>query len=268
VASSKNTAFGSVSKTRAKAMRCCSPGESDHGGEDYAELHDMDATDVGELTEDDRECLDDLGQYLVAADAWNRFGIWLLHKHFEPEPGEVFVEHVVSDPRGTQTRPIARSSFEAQELSPTAIRFDTSVDSGLGVVGMEFAEPGAFAGVSPLSDEDEAVLEGLAQRLAVHDKIERFGVRLLRDPLAPLSGRDAVGDLQQRQAHASVCRHPAPCHAMPMQTTIETNWRFRVVEGEAAPIVMVECTAGCQPVGEGHDIAHAHQGESEDFGND
>ena len=34
----------------------------DHGVEDYEALRDMDATDVGELREDDRACLEELGQ--------------------------------------------------------------------------------------------------------------------------------------------------------------------------------------------------------------
>jgi hypothetical protein len=64
----------------------------DHGVDDYAKLPHMDTTDVGVLGEDDRACLEELGQYLAATDAWPRFGVWLLHKHFEPAPGEVFVE--------------------------------------------------------------------------------------------------------------------------------------------------------------------------------
>ena len=53
----------------------------DHGVEDYEALRHMDTTDVGELSDDDRACLEELGQYLVSTDAWRRFGIWLLHKH-------------------------------------------------------------------------------------------------------------------------------------------------------------------------------------------
>jgi hypothetical protein len=236
----------------------------DHDVEDYAELRDMDATDVGELAEGDRACLDELGQYLVAADAWQRFGIWLLHKHFEPAPGEVFVERAIREPRGTETTPVQRSAFA--ELSTTAIRFDNSVGSGVGVIGMEFAQPADFAEVSPLNGEDEVVLAGLAQRLQAHGKTERFGVRLLRDPLG-LSEQEMlseVSDSARRTLHCTVKERGA----MPKHTTIETNWRWRVVQGESAPAVMVECTVGCQPVGEGHDIAHAHSQEGGDFGND
>ena len=72
------------------------------------------ATDVGELGEDDRACLEELGQYLVFTDAWQRFGIWSLHKHFEPAPGEVFVEHTIRAPRKTETEPIERSAFPSK----------------------------------------------------------------------------------------------------------------------------------------------------------
>ena len=72
----------------------------DHGVDDYTVLRDMDGTDVGVLGGDDRACLDELGQYLVATDAWQRFAVWLLHKHFEPARGEVFVERAIRAPRG------------------------------------------------------------------------------------------------------------------------------------------------------------------------
>src|SRR6201985_3562981 len=125
----------------------------DHGVGDYAALPDMDATDGGELTDGDRACLQELGQYLVSTDAWQRFGIWLLHKHFEPAPGEVFVEHSKRSPRRTETAPIMRASFADTGLITTAIRFDGSTN-GVGVVGMEFAEPEEFGDTEPLSDDD------------------------------------------------------------------------------------------------------------------
>jgi hypothetical protein len=238
----------------------------DHDAQDYAELRDMDATNVGELAEDDRACLDELGQYLVAAHAWQRFGIWLLHKHFEPAPGEVFVERAIHEPRGTETCPVPRSAFTGQELSTTAIRFDDSVSSGVGVIGMEFAEPADFAGVSPLSDDDEAVLAGIAQRLQAHSKIDRFGVRLIRDPLG-LSDKEMLSETSNSAERTLNCT-VTERGAMPSQSTIETNWRWRVVRGNGAPAVMVDCTVGCQSVGEGHDISHSHSQEGGDFGND
>jgi hypothetical protein len=126
---------------------------------------------------------------------------------------------------------------------------------------MEFAEPADFGDVSPLSDDDEAVLAGLAQRLQANGKVERFGVRVIRNPLG-LSENELLSetsDSSQRTLQCTVTERDA----MPKHTTIETNWRWRVVQGETAPTVMVECTLTCRRVGDGHDIAHAHQAEDE-----
>src|SRR5690348_17183084 len=155
----------------------------DHSVEDYTVLDHMDATDVGSLSDDDRACLADVGRYLVAAGACDRFGIWLLHKHFEPESGEVFVEQAVRSPRMIKTSPVVRS----ETLETTAIRFDGSAD-GFSVVGMEYAEPADFGDIAPMGDDDEAVLAGLARQLQTHGKLDRFGVRLIRNPLELLEG--------------------------------------------------------------------------------
>jgi hypothetical protein len=237
----------------------------DHGVEDYAALPDMDATDVGVLGEDDRACLEELGRYLAASDAWQRFGIWLLHKHFEPAPGEVFVERAIDAPRGTQTTLIDRSALPGPALSTTAVRFDGSVRSGVGLIGMEFARPADFGDTSPLSDDDEAVLAGIGERLAAHGKTERFGVRLIRNPLGLSEGEllHETCDSADRTLQCTVSERGA----RPADTVVETTWRWRVVQGKAEPAVMGECTATCSRVGEGHDIAH-RQSEPDDFGND
>jgi hypothetical protein len=88
----------------------------DYGVEDYAVLRDMGATDRGLLGGDDRSCLQELGQYLVATDAWQRFAIWLLHKHFEPARVEVFVERAIRAPRKTEIAPIKRSAFPCNHI--------------------------------------------------------------------------------------------------------------------------------------------------------
>ncbi|HEX4587479.1 MAG TPA: hypothetical protein VH185_05875 [Mycobacterium sp.] len=231
----------------------------DHGIEDYAALRDMDATDVGELREDDRACLEELGQYLVSTDAWQRFGIWLLHKHFEPEPGEVLVEQTLRAPRKTETTPIERSAFPELGLNTTAIRFDDSASGGVGVVGMEFAEPDDFGDAEPLSDDDEAVLGGIMERLQTHDKIQRFGVRLIRNPLG-LSENEMLHetcDSANRTTHCTVGDRDA---MLADRNTIQTAWKWRVAQAGSESIVMQDCTAGCVRVGEGHDIAHTASG--------
>jgi hypothetical protein len=229
----------------------------DHGVEDYAALLDMDATDVGVLGGDDRACLEELGRYLAAADACQRFGVWLLHKHFEPALGEIFVERAIPSARKTETTPVERSVFPEQGLSTTAIQFDDSVSCGVGVIGMEFAEPAEFGDTSPLSDDDEAVLAGIAERLQAHGKTERFGVRLIRNPLG-LSEHELLHetcDSAHRSLHCNVGQRNA---LLADQTIVETAWRWKVVRGRTEPTVMQDCTVTCVRAGEGHDIQHSH----------
>src|ERR1700739_4846988 len=151
----------------------------DHNVADYVTLRDMDTTDVAVLDETDRACLDELGHYLASTDAWRRFAIWLLHKHFEPAAGEIFAERVIAAPRGTQITLVERCS--APDLTATSLRFDPGVSSGVGVIGLYFADPADFGPTASGRDDDEAALTGIAERLRAHGNTERFGVRLIRD---------------------------------------------------------------------------------------
>jgi hypothetical protein len=217
----------------------------DHDVEDYTVLADMDATDVGVLSDADQACLDEIGQYLVATDTWQRFAIWLLHKHFEPAPGEVFVESALHAPRGTRTAPRDRGAAEA-----TSVRFDTT-----GVVGMEFADTEDFGDTAPFGDDDATVLAGIEQRLAGHGKIDRFGVRLIRNPLG-LTDDEVLHetcDTSHRTLHCTVGNRS---EFLADDNTIQTAWRWKVVEGSTQPMVMQDCTVVCVRAGEGHDIQH------------
>jgi hypothetical protein len=229
----------------------------DHGVEDYAKLPHMDTTDVGVLGGDDRACLEELGQYLVATDAWPRIGVWLLHKHFEPAPGEVFVERALHTPRKTETTPVARSAFAEQGLRTTAIRFADPISCGVDVIGMEFAQPADFGDTPALSNDDEAVLAGIAERLRAHGKIDRLGVRLIRNPLG-ISGDELLHetcDSGHRTLHCDVRERDA---ILSDQAIVETAWQWKVVQGVTEPTVMQECVVSCvrTVAGEGHDVAH------------
>ncbi len=211
----------------------------DHGVKDYIALRDMDATDVGMLSEDDRACLDELGDYLVSTDAFQRFAIWLLHKHFEPDAGEVFAESVITAPRGTQTTPVARCS--AQGLNATSMRFDPDVSSGVAVIGMEFADPGDFGSTSPLRADDETALAGIAQRLRAHRKTERFGVRLIRNPLGLKENEVLVEtcDLARRSLDCSVGERDN------LGSTVETSWQWEPSLSKTGPKVKQRCMSSC-----------------------
>jgi hypothetical protein len=237
----------------------------DHGVQDYEALRHMDTTDVGDLSDDDRACLAELGEYLSGTEAWQRFGIWLLHKHFEPQPGEVFVEHSMQSPRRTETAPAMRAGFAATGLSTTAFRFDDSPSDGVAVVGMEFAEPDDFGDTEPLCDDDEEILTGICERLKAHDKIERFGVRLIRNPLSLTENEllHETCDSATRTLHCTVGERDV---MLANRDTIQTAWKWRVVSNGVHAVVMQDCTAGCVRVGEGHDVAHTASG-TDDFDN-
>ncbi len=226
----------------------------DHDVEDYVALRDMDATDVGMLSEDDRACLDELGQYLVSTDAFRRFAIWLLHKHFEPAAGEVFVECVITAPRGTQTAPVKRC--RAQGVTATSMRFDPDVSVGVGVIGMEFADPADFGSASSVSPDDEPVLAGLAERLRAHGKTERFGVRLIRNPLGLGENEVLVEtcDIAQRTLHCSVGERDGD-HA---GTTIETSWLWEPSLSKTGPKVNHRCMSSCSQDSAGNHYGGGH----------
>lgn len=233
----------------------------DHGVEDYAALRHMDTTDVGNLTDDDRACLEELGNYLVSTDTWQRFGIWLLHKHFEPASGEVFVEYAKRAPRGTETAPVMRSEFSKDGLSTTAIRFD-AVGDGVEIVGMEFAQPDDFGDTEPITDDDDAILTGICKRLAAHDRMDRFGVRLIRNPL-DLSEQEMLHETSDSSTRSLYCSVGERDAMVADPNVIQTAWKWRVGAGA---VVMQDCTAGCVRVGEGHDLAHTASG-TDDFDN-
>ena len=109
-------------------------------------------------------------------------------------------------------------------------------------------------------------MAGIAERLAAHDKLQRFGVRLIRNPLG-LAEHELLHetcDKADRRLHCSVVERDALSGD---QTIVQTAWKWKVVRGNTVPAVMGVCTATCARAGEGHDIAHTHS-EPDDFGND
>jgi len=226
----------------------------DHTVADYATLRDMDSTDVAELHTADRACLDELGRYLVATDAWRRFAIWLLHKHFEPAAGEVFVESVGTAPRGTETALVERRA--ARGLNATSMRFDTAVSRGVGIIGMEFADQSGFGGTLALRDDDAPVLTGIAERLRVYGKAERFGVRLIRNPLGLVENEVLVEscDLEHRTLRCCVDRRDDIRAA----DTVETTWQWKPGPREVGPQINQYCTMMCGYDGTGSHYPEGH----------
>ena len=226
----------------------------DHNVEDYAALRDMDTADVAVLDDADRAGLDELGHYLVSTDAWRRFAIWLLHKHFEPASGEVFVESVTTTPRGAHTTLVERS--RARDLSATSLRFDPDVRPGVGVIGMEFADAADFGSTSPVGHDDEGVLTGIAERLRAHGKSERFGVRLIRNPLGLSEDEVLVEtcDIARRTLHCRVGERAGVSGG----NNVETTWRWKPGPSTVGPDVALYCMMLCGSDPDGTHYMEAH----------
>lgn len=79
--------------------------------------------EVEPLSEDDQRVLQDVREVLKRHGALERFGVTLLHSHFDLGPDELLVETVDHDNRTLTVRP--RSSEDvAGELVPTSWRLD------------------------------------------------------------------------------------------------------------------------------------------------
>ena len=83
------------------------------------------------LTDADRRCLDDVRDVLVKHGCLDRFGVNLLHKHFEVADDEILVEQVDWEGRRLVTKPVKvevvraamRSAYETQwHWRPTLTR--------------------------------------------------------------------------------------------------------------------------------------------------
>jgi hypothetical protein len=159
-----------------------------HDHKDYAELPNIDATNVGTLDEGDTACLGEVGECVLQSKANRRFGVGLLHSHFPIDSDETLVKEVHADAEVITLRPMRNAP---SSLFATTACFDDAGFSRrdhLRLVGLEFAPKQALAGIVPIGDLDRHVLAGLASILHRHGKIRRFGVRLLHDPLK-LNGR-------------------------------------------------------------------------------
>jgi hypothetical protein len=227
----------------------------DHNVDDYAALADMDGTDVGVLTDDDRDCLNALGEYLVSGDGWSRFAIWLLHKHFEPAPAEVFVERTMIDQRQTYTSPVPRAAFSPAGLAATALRFHADDTTCLGLVGMEFARPADFGSATPFTAADQGVLTDLADILRNQGKVERFGVRLIRDRLELCDSEVLVEtcDIGARTLRCEVIDRE-----LVTARSVETTWQWEPIIEGSGPTPVMGCHRACHSLCEKDDYGHHH----------
>ncbi len=84
-----------------------------------------DVTDVARLSESDASCLAELREVLTRHGNLTRFGLTLLHQHFELADDEILVETCDEERRVLTSRPMKRSEIEGRSVLDTSWRLDT-----------------------------------------------------------------------------------------------------------------------------------------------
>lgn len=90
----------------------------------WSSLEDID--DVRPIDDSDAACLEEVRLVLAKHGNLNRFGICLLHSHFQVAEDETMVETTDLEHREQWVRPVKKSSLEqvGLESQPTIVRFD------------------------------------------------------------------------------------------------------------------------------------------------
>jgi hypothetical protein len=84
-----------------------------------------DISEAEPLSELDTECLNEVRAVLRRHGALDRFGICLLHEHFDIADDEVMVESVDVDQRTLTTRPVHRDQLTGARSIETSWRLDS-----------------------------------------------------------------------------------------------------------------------------------------------
>lgn len=84
--------------------------------------------DVRPIDDSDGDCLEEIRQVLARHGALSRFGVTLLHNHFEVAHDELMMETTDVDRREHFVRPVKRSWLDREGIQPqtTIVGFDES----------------------------------------------------------------------------------------------------------------------------------------------
>ena len=85
--------------------------------------------EVEPVSEEDQACIAELREVLRKHDRLSRFGISLLHEHFQVADDEVMVETCDAQERTLLSRPIKKTALEGTKMIETNFRLDSG--SGL-----------------------------------------------------------------------------------------------------------------------------------------
>ena len=127
-----------------------------------------------ELSDKDAACLQDVEVVLRKYGALDRFGICVLHKHFELEPDEILAELIDYEDRSMVTRPVKMSALPEARVTQAIWRLD-------GVDALPVLYRVIRGGEEPvrLSEEDGACFQELKAILEKHGSHRRLGPCLI-----------------------------------------------------------------------------------------
>jgi hypothetical protein len=88
----------------------------------YSQLTDID--DISPINSDDLKCLDEVRSVIMKHKRLDRFGVSLLHKHFEVATDEILVETCDPAARVLVTKPVKLENIPVDRQVQTLWRFD------------------------------------------------------------------------------------------------------------------------------------------------
>jgi hypothetical protein len=234
-----------------------------HNSQDYAALPDIDLTSAGHLAGDDYACLDEVGRCLVKERANERFGVTLLHSHFPVRDDEILVEEAHHDQRLITLRPVSEGY---PDLVPTSVCFDGTGDA-IELIGLEFMFEGALADIRPLGVQDRDVLTHLREILLRHEKIGRFGLRLLHDPLA--LGERVLLETCDPASRVLTCRtttddDPDFSEAIPTLFQWDAGWSHGNLTAAQGCMQFCKSVRKCSSSRSGHQSSSSHASSHDD----
>jgi hypothetical protein len=90
----------------------------------WGSLKDID--DVQKIGDSDKDCLEEIRQILEKHNMLDRFGVSLLHNHFDLADDEIMLETTDVSKREHWVRPVKKSELQDRNMEPTTtiLRFD------------------------------------------------------------------------------------------------------------------------------------------------
>jgi hypothetical protein len=134
-------------------------------------------------SEQDRPMFTRIRDCLVRYNAYEIFGLYLVHKHFDIADDEEMVEHVDFDLSIVEIYPVKRDHLDMSAMVPTNWFFVEGRGSRPVVHIAQWGHLNDLQGTEtkPLSDKYEACFQEIYQILKSGNSLSRFGIFLIRN---------------------------------------------------------------------------------------